>query len=128
MAQWRRHGPIERHHERLVSRMVAKGITEEFAERVFDQIRGFGEYGFPESHAASFALIAYATAWAKRHYPAEFACGLLNALPMGLSDGARMIRPVAADEIITFDDVELPGDSLAAELWNEQSLLFGAAV
>lgn len=83
MASWRRHGPIEQHHDRLVSRMVAKGIDPAFAERVFDQIRGFGEYGFPESHAASFALIAYATAWVKCHYPAEFACGLLNALPMG---------------------------------------------
>jgi len=83
MASWRRHGPIEQHHDRLVSRMVGKGISAEFAERVFDQIRGFGEYGFPESHAASFALIAYATAWLKCHYPAEFACGLLNALPMG---------------------------------------------
>jgi len=67
MARWRRNGPIERHHDLLVSRMVAKGIDSEFAERVFDQIRGFGEYGFPESHAASFALIAYATAWVKCH-------------------------------------------------------------
>ncbi len=83
MARWRRHGPIEQHHDRIVSRMTEKGIPEEFAERVFDQIRGFGEYGFPESHAASFALIAYATAWVKCHYPAEFTCALLNALPMG---------------------------------------------
>jgi error-prone DNA polymerase len=67
MAAWRRSGRIERHRERLVRRMTAKGIEPEFAERVFDQIRGFGEYGFPESHAASFALIAYATAWLKRH-------------------------------------------------------------
>jgi len=63
--------------------MVAKGIAPEFAERVFQQIRGFGEYGFPESHAASFALISYATAWLKCHYPAEFICALLNAQPMG---------------------------------------------
>jgi len=83
MARWRRNGPIEQHHDRLVSRMVQKGIDPAFAERVFDQIRGFGEYGFPESHAASFALIAYATAWLKCHYPAEFTCALLNALPMG---------------------------------------------
>jgi error-prone DNA polymerase len=83
MARWRRHGPIEKHHDRIVSRMTRKGISAAFAERVFDQIRGFGEYGFPESHAASFALIAYATAWVKCHYPAEFTCALLNALPMG---------------------------------------------
>jgi error-prone DNA polymerase len=83
MAAWRRSGRIERHHRRLVERMTAKGIAEEFAERVFEQIRGFGEYGFPESHAASFALIAYATAWMRRHYPEAFACSLLNAQPMG---------------------------------------------
>ena len=69
MAAWRRSGRIEQHRERLVSRMVAKGIAPEFAERVFEQIRGFGEYGFPESHAASFALIAYATAWVQVPLP-----------------------------------------------------------
>ena len=69
MAAWQRSGRIERHRDRLITRMMAKGIAREFAERVFDQIRGFGEYGFPESHAASFALVAYATAWMKCHYP-----------------------------------------------------------
>jgi error-prone DNA polymerase len=83
MGAWRRSGAIEGHRERLITRMAAKGIAREFAERVFEQIRGFGEYGFPESHAASFALIAYATAWLKCHYPAEFTCALLNAQPMG---------------------------------------------
>ena len=83
MAAWRRTGRIERHRERLVRRMTAKGIEPEFAERVFEQIRGFGEYGFPESHAASFALIAYATAWMKCHHPEVFACSLLNAQPTG---------------------------------------------
>jgi error-prone DNA polymerase len=83
MAAWRRSGRMEQHRERLVSRMVAKGIAPEFAERVFQQIRGFGEYGFPESHAASFALISYATAWLKCHHQAEFTCALLNAQPMG---------------------------------------------
>src|SRR6201994_720551 len=71
MAAWRRCGRIDQHRERLIGRMIGKGIAPEFAERVFEQIRGFGEYGFPESHAASFALIAYATAWLRRHYPAE---------------------------------------------------------
>ena len=83
MAAWRRSGRIERHRERLVGRMCARGIEPQFAERVFEQIRGFGEYGFPESHAASFALIAYATAWLKCHHPEVFACALLNAQPMG---------------------------------------------
>src|SRR5574337_66677 len=92
MAAWRRSGRIERHRERLISRMQAKGIAAEFAERVFSQIRGFGEYGFPEAHAASFALIAYATAWLKRHYPAEFTCALLNAQPMGFYAPATIVE------------------------------------
>jgi error-prone DNA polymerase len=72
--------------------MQAKGISPEFAERVFEQIRGFGEYGFPESHAASFALIAYATAWLRSHYPAEFTCSLLNAQPMGFYLPATIVE------------------------------------
>ena len=92
MAAWRRMGRIERHRQRLISRMQAKGITPAFAERVFTQIRGFGEYGFPESHGASFALIAYATAWVKCHYPAEFTCALLNAQPMGFYAPATIVE------------------------------------
>ena len=91
MAAWRRTGRIERHRERLVSRMQAKGIAIEFAERVFQQITGFGEYGFPESHAASFALISYAASYLLCHYPAEFICALLNAQPMGFYSPATII-------------------------------------
>ncbi|MYD24411.1 MAG: DNA polymerase III subunit alpha [Gemmatimonadetes bacterium] len=92
MAAWRRSGRIERHRERLVSRMIKKGIAEEFAEHVFMQIRGFGEYGFPESHAASFAHIAYATAYLRCHYPAEFTCALLNAQPMGFYSPSTIVN------------------------------------
>ena len=92
MAAWRRTGRIERHRQRLVDRMMAKGIAQEFAERVFEQIRGFGEYGFPESHAASFALIAYATAWMKCHHPEAFACSLLNAQPMGFYAASTIVE------------------------------------
>ena len=91
MAAWHRTGRIDRHRDRLVTRMMAKGIAREFAERVFEQIRGFGDYGFPESHAASFALIAYATAWLRCHYPEVFACSLLNAQPMGFYTPATII-------------------------------------
>lgn len=91
MAAWRRSGRIDKHRERLVSAMTRKGITAEFAERVFEQIRGFGEYGFPESHAASFALIAYATAWLRCHHPIEFTCSLLNAQPMGFYTPATIV-------------------------------------
>jgi error-prone DNA polymerase len=92
MAAWRRSGRIERHRQRLVQRMMAKGIEAAFAERVFEQIRGFGEYGFPESHAASFALIAYAAAWMKCHHPEVFLCSLLNAQPMGFYSPATLIE------------------------------------
>ena len=122
MAAWRRSGRIERHRDRLVSRMLAKGIAREFAERVFDQIRGFGEYGFPESHAASFALIAYATSWLRCHYPDVFTCSLLNAQPMGFYTPATIVddairhgvevRPVdmtASDWDCTLEPA--PGDS-----------------
>ncbi|MDD5307029.1 MAG: error-prone DNA polymerase [Deltaproteobacteria bacterium] len=91
MAAWRRAGRIESHRERLISRMTAKGIAVEFAERVFEQIRGFGEYGFPESHAAAFALVAYATAYLRSHYPAAFTCALLNAEPMGFYTPATIV-------------------------------------
>ena len=92
MAAWKKHGRIKDHRERLVSRMMYKGIRQEFAERVFEQICGFGEYGFPESHAASFALIAYATSWLKCHHHDGFTCSLLNALPMGFYTPATIVE------------------------------------
>jgi error-prone DNA polymerase len=91
MAAWRRSGRLERHKEKLITRMRAKGIEPEFAERVFEQIRGFGDYGFPESHAASFALIAYVSAWLKRHHLDAFTCALLNAQPMGFYSPATLV-------------------------------------
>lgn len=104
MGAWKSSGRIERHYQVLTQRMIQNGIEPEFAERIFNQIRGFGEYGFPESHAASFALVAYATAWLKCHYPEFFVCALLNAQPMGfyapatiVEDAKRsgvMVRPV----------------------------------
>ena len=100
MAAWHRTGRMERHRERLITRMQAKGIAPEFAERVFEQIKGFGEYGFPESHAASFALIAYATSWLKCYYPAEFACSLLNAQPMGFYMPATIIEDAKRHNLV----------------------------
>jgi error-prone DNA polymerase len=92
MAAWKKTGRMEHHRERLTTRMIEKGISAEFAERVYQQILGFGDYGFPESHAASFALISYVGAWLKCHYPAEFACSLLNSLPMGFYSAATIIE------------------------------------
>lgn len=92
MTAWQSQHKIEQHRERLTSRMIANGIAPEFAERVFAQIRGFGEYGFPESHAASFALIAYVSAYLRCHHPAVFMCALLNAQPMGFYSPATIVE------------------------------------
>ncbi len=92
MATFRRRGTIGRLEEKMVRRMIERGYAEEFARRCFNQIQGFGEYGFPESHAASFAHLVYVSAWLKRHYPAVFACGLLNSQPMGFYAPAQIVR------------------------------------
>ncbi|WP_454913518.1 error-prone DNA polymerase [Stutzerimonas chloritidismutans] len=106
MAAWKHHGSLEPHRVRLTERMLAKGYQPDFIARIFEQIKGFGSYGFPESHAASFALLTYASCWLKRHEPAAFACALINSWPMGfynpdqiLQDARRHgleIRPVDA--------------------------------
>ncbi|HEX4923264.1 MAG TPA: PHP domain-containing protein [Bdellovibrionales bacterium] len=80
---WRSNGTIEEMGRKLMKGLLARGLPMEWVQRVFDQIKGFAEYGFPESHAASFALLAYASAWLKRHHQAEFTCSLINSQPMG---------------------------------------------
>jgi error-prone DNA polymerase len=92
MGTWRSGGRLDGILGKLMMRMEAKGITHEFARQIADQIRGFGEYGFPESHAASFALLAYASAYLKCHYPAAFTAGLLNAQPMGFYSPATLVE------------------------------------
>lgn len=92
MAAFRRSGRVAEFHDKLVRGMVAKGYSVDFAERVFRQIEGFGDYGFPESHAAAFANLVYASAWIKCHYPAVFACALLNSQPMGFYAPAQIVR------------------------------------
>jgi error-prone DNA polymerase len=92
MAAWRRNGVINTFYPKIINGMLANGYTREFAERVFEQIQGFGEYGFPESHAASFAILVYASAWIKRHHPAAFCAALLNSQPMGFYAPAQIVR------------------------------------
>ena len=92
MAAWKRKGGLGPFHERLVGRMVEKGYDREFAESIFKQIQGFGEYGFPESHASSFALLAYDSSWIKCHHPDAFLAGLLNSQPMGFYAPAQLVR------------------------------------
>jgi error-prone DNA polymerase len=92
MATFRRRGTIDKLREKMVGRMTARGYPADFAARCFNQIKGFGEYGFPESHAASFAHLVYVSAWLKCHYPAAFAAALLNSQPMGFYAPAQIVR------------------------------------
>jgi error-prone DNA polymerase len=92
MATFRSRGMMHAHEEKMVGRMVARGYDPEFAQRCFNQIKGFGEYGFPESHAASFALLVYVSSWLKCHYPTAFAAALLNSQPMGFYAPAQIVR------------------------------------
>ena len=92
MAAWKRRGGLEHFEQRLRDGMLERGYTLEFAQQIFQQILGFGEYGFPESHAASFALLVYISAWLKCHEPAAFACALLNSQPMGFYAPAQLVQ------------------------------------
>ncbi|MEY4722022.1 MAG: hypothetical protein RIQ46_1747, partial [Pseudomonadota bacterium] len=92
MATFRSRGMVSELEDMMVGRMVARGYDPDFAARCFSQIKGFGEYGFPESHAASFALLVYVSSWLKCHYPAAFACALLNSQPMGFYAPAQIVR------------------------------------
>ena len=92
MATFRSRGMVDELQDMMVERMVARGYDRDFAQRCFNQIRGFGEYGFPESHAASFAHLVYVSSWLKCHFPAAFACGLLNSQPMGFYAPAQIVR------------------------------------
>jgi error-prone DNA polymerase len=92
MGAWRRSGVIEKFRAKLRDGMRARGIPEQYSATIYEQIRGFGEYGFPESHAASFALLAYASAWLKCYHPAPFTAALLNSQPMGFYAPAQLVR------------------------------------
>jgi error-prone DNA polymerase len=100
MAAWRRSGALEQMQVRLIQGMLANGYAPEFAEQIYQQIRGFGEYGFPESHSASFALLVYVSAWLKRYHPAAFCGALLNAQPMGFYAPAQLIRDAQRHDVL----------------------------
>ena len=92
MAAWKRYGDMHGHREKIINGMLKNGYALDFAERIFEQIKGFGSYGFPESHAASFALLAYFSSWLKRHEPAAFAAGLINSQPMGFYSPSQIVQ------------------------------------
>ncbi|WP_126284843.1 error-prone DNA polymerase [Burkholderia stagnalis] len=133
MAAWKRKGGLEPYHERLVNGMLTRGYDREFAEAIFAQIKGFGEYGFPESHAASFALLVYASAWLRRHEPAVFLTALLNSQPMGfytpsqlLQDARRRgVQVLPVDVTMSTWDSALEGSTTSAPVRLGFSLLRG---
>ncbi|WP_017444976.1 error-prone DNA polymerase [Gayadomonas joobiniege] len=104
MASWKKHGLLQKFRKKLLTGMLARGYQQNYAERIFSQICGFAEYGFPESHSASFAVLAYVSAWLKYYYPAPFYCALLNSQPMGFYPPAQLIAD-AKRHGITFNPV-----------------------
>ncbi len=126
MAKWKRNGELTKFQRKLINGMLERGYEQEFAERVFQQICGFGEYGFPESHSASFAVLAYVSAWLKYYYPEVFYCGLMNSLPMGfyspsqlLQDAQRHnieVRPICINHSSWDHQLEQKGQQLALRL------------
>ncbi|MFX1679281.1 error-prone DNA polymerase [Mitsuaria sp. CC2] len=92
MAAWKRKGNLEKYRQKLIDGMRERDYPVSFAEQIFEQVKGFSEYGFPESHAASFALLVYTSSWLKRHHPAEFLAGLLNAQPLGFYSPSQLVQ------------------------------------
>ena len=114
MAAWKRKGGLAHFEHKLLAGMAKNGLPESFARRIIAQIQGFGEYGFPESHAASFALLVYASAWLKRHHPAAFLCGLLNSQPMGFYSPSMLVQDARRHGVAV-----LPPD-VAASDWDSR--------
>ncbi len=94
MAAWKRRGGIEPFRDQLINGMQERGYTTDYAEQIYRQMQGFGEYGFPESHAASFALLVYVSCYLKCHHPAAFTCGLLNSQPLGFYSPSTLVQDV----------------------------------
>jgi error-prone DNA polymerase len=112
MAAWKRKGGLEPFERQLIDGMRERGYTESFARQIFNQIRGFGEYGFPEAHAASFALLAYTSAWLKHYEPAAFCAALINSQPMGFYAPAQLVRDARAH------GVEVRAVDIASSDWD----------
>ena len=123
MAAWKRKGGLGHYHDRLVGRMLEKGYDRQFAENIFKQIQGFGEYGFPESHAAGFAQLAYASSWIKCHHPDAFLAALLNSQPMGFYAPAQLVRDARAHGV----EVR-PVDVLASDVESTLEPIAGAVL
>jgi error-prone DNA polymerase len=99
MAAWKRKGGLQKYHDKIVNGMTARGYEESFAKAIFEQIKGFSEYGFPESHAASFALLVYASCWLKCHHPAEFLAAMLNSQPLGFYSPSQLVQDARRHQV-----------------------------
>lgn len=99
MAAWKRPGDLERFYDKIVTNMRKNGYEDDFAERIFKQIKGFASYGFPESHAASFALLTYVSSWLKKHEPAAFLCALLNSQPLGFYTPSQLVQDARRHDV-----------------------------
>ena len=117
MAAWRRRGGLEKFQYKLVEGMRARGYSADFADQICRQIQGFGEYGFPESHSASFALLAYVSSWLKRYHPAAFTCALLNSQPMGFYAPAQLVQDASRHGVeVRPADVRISGGEAGLEI------------
>ena len=112
MAAWKRRGGLGPFEDKLIDGMLERGYSEAFAKQIFRQIEGFGEYGFPESHSASFALLVYVSCWLKRHTPTAFTCALLNSQPMGFYSGSQLVQDLQRH------DVEVRGVDIDQSEWD----------
>ncbi|RZJ02497.1 MAG: DNA polymerase III subunit alpha, partial [Rubrivivax sp.] len=99
MAAWKRPGVLEKYYDKVINGMRERGYDDEFAERIFSQIKGFSSYGFPESHAASFALLTYVSSWLKCHEPAAFLCALLNSQPLGFYSPSQLVQDARRHDV-----------------------------
>ena len=121
MAAWKRKGGLEHYYAKIVDGMTARGYEESFAKAIFEQIKGFSEYGFPESHAASFALLVYASCWIKCHHPAEFLAAMLNSQPLGFYSLSQLVQDARRHGVevrpvdVMYSDVDCTLEDLAHE-------------
>ena len=122
MAAWKRRGGLEKFREKLFAGMARNGYAPEFATRIFEQIKGFADYGFPESHAASFALITYVSCWLKCHEPAAFLCALMNSQPLGFYSNSQLVQDARRHGIVVRPvDVRHSGWDNTLEAWPDDT-------
>ncbi len=116
MAAWKRKGGLQKHYARIVDGMTERGYEQAFAEAIFNQIKGFSEYGFPESHAASFALLVYASCWLKKHHPIEFVAAMINSFPLGFYSPSQLVQDAKRHGVVVLPpDVMFSDDDCTLE-------------